>query len=119
MNLRPSTAILSITDSLAGVRYAASIRRRLVTFVAIAALLTLGGMTYLGLEILRRTMGGDEDARLTNAAALSRQLVERVLAERSRQVDLIASSPNVVAAARKGGETARQKGLNKLALSVL
>ena len=40
----------------------------------------------------------------SNAASLSKQLVDRVLAERTRQVDLIASAPSVIAAARKGGE---------------
>ena len=32
-------------------------------------------------------MAGDEDARIVNAASLSKQLVERVLAERMRQVE--------------------------------
>ena len=64
-------------------------------------------------------MAGDEDARIVNAASLSKQLVDRVLAERRRQVDLIASAPSVIAAAKKGGEASRQKGLNKLAIPAL
>ena len=55
------------------------------------------------------------DARIVNAASLSKQLVERVLAERSRQVELIATAPvgdrrRAAAAARRRSRT----GLTKL-----
>lgn len=90
---------------------ASSIRRRLVAFVGVAAILILGGATYIGLTILQRSMADDENARIVNAASLSKQLVDRVLAERARQVMLVASSPEVIAAAKKGGDASRQKGL--------
>ena len=64
-------------------------------------------------------MAGDEDARIINAASLSRQLVDRVLAERTRQVDLIATSPSVIAAARKGSATSRERGLPKMPIDQL
>ena len=47
-------------------------------------------------------MAGDEDARIVNAASLSKQLVDRVLAERARQVELIASAPSVDRGGREG-----------------
>ena len=90
---------------------ASSIRRRLVAFVGLAALLILGGATYIGLTILQRSTADDENARIVNASSLSKQLVDRVLAERARQVMLVASSPEVIAAAKKGGDASRQKGL--------
>jgi len=71
----------------------------------------LAGVAYAGLYVLKRTLTGDENSRVENAASLSKQLVERVLAERVRQVEMIASAPSVVAAARKGGEVSRQRGL--------
>jgi methyl-accepting chemotaxis protein len=100
-------------------RGSSSIRRRLVTFVGIAALLVLGGATYVGLTILKRSMAGDENDRIVNAASLSKQLVDRVLAERARQVQLVASSPSVIVAARKGSEVSRRKGLPGKSLAEL
>jgi len=44
---------------------ASSIRRRLVAFVGLAALLILGGATYIGLTILQRSMADDENARMS------------------------------------------------------
>jgi methyl-accepting chemotaxis protein len=61
--------------------------------------------------VLRKAIAGDEDARIVNAASLSKQLVDRVLQERARQVDLIATSPAVLAAAKKGAEVSRSRGL--------
>ncbi|HXT16993.1 MAG TPA: methyl-accepting chemotaxis protein [Gemmatimonadaceae bacterium] len=94
-----------------GPRSARSLRRRLVAGVAVGAIIVLGVITALGVELLKQTMAGDEDARLTNAASLSKQLVERVLAERARQVELIASAPSVISAAKKGADEAKQLGL--------
>src|SRR5436309_292371 len=110
MNLR-STGTFMIPQAVIGSRSSRSLRRGLVAGVAAFAVLVLALITVAGVEILKRTMAGDEDARLTNAASLSKQLVERVLAERARQVELIASSPTVVAAARKGADEARSLGL--------
>jgi len=92
-------------------RSARSLRRRLVFGVAAGAFFVLAAVTSAGVFLLKNTMAGDEDARLTNAASLSKQLIERVLAERARQVDLIASSPQVIATAEKGAEEARRQGL--------
>ena len=64
-------------------------------------------------------MAGDEDARIVNAASLSKQLVDRLLSERTRQVDLIATSPSVIAAARKGTATSKERGLPKLTINQL
>jgi methyl-accepting chemotaxis protein len=90
---------------------ARSLRRRLVGLVAIGALIAIDAAGYAGLAVLRRSVGGDADARIRNAAVLSQQLVQRVLAERTRQVELIATAPSVIDAAKAGGAAAREKGL--------
>src|SRR6185503_13915395 len=118
MNLR-STGTFMIPAAPTGPRSARSLRRRLVAGVAVGAIIVLGVITALGVELLKQTMAGDEDARLTNAASLSKQLVERVLSERSRQVELIASAPSVIAAAKKGAEVSRQRGLPQMSTAVL
>ena len=92
-------------------RSARSLRRRMLVVAGVCAAVVLTGVAYAGLYVHKRTLAGDEDSRVENAASLSKQLVERVLAERMRQVEMIASSPSVISAARKGAEVSRQKGL--------
>ncbi|HVX40970.1 MAG TPA: methyl-accepting chemotaxis protein [Gemmatimonadaceae bacterium] len=98
-------------DSVAPAHSARSLRRRLLSIIAGFAVIVLALVTYAGLSVLKKTMAGDEDARIVNAASLSKQLVDRVLAERARQVDLIASVPSVIDAAKKGAEEAARQGL--------
>jgi methyl-accepting chemotaxis protein len=88
-----------------------SLRRRMVTVGAVAALVVLGTLGYSGLVILKKMVAGDEDGHLVNAASLSRQLVDRLITERARQVELIASEPTVIAAAKKGAQEARDRKL--------
>ena len=102
MNNRPSTSILAFGERLTQNQSGRSLRWRLVLVAGIAAALVLGAVTYAGLYVLKRAMAGDEDARIINAATLSKQLVERVLSERTRQVDLIASEPSVIVAGAQG-----------------
>jgi methyl-accepting chemotaxis protein len=92
---------------------ARSLRRVLTVVVSVSATILLGLVAAGGIVVLKKSVAADEDARIENAAVLSRQLIERVLAERARQVDLIASSPSVVAAAIRGAEVARQGGLTR------
>src|SRR5690348_4943911 len=106
-----STGTFMIPRAVIGARSSRSLRRRLMAGVATVAVAVLAIVAAGGMYFLRRTMAHDEDARLINAAALSRQLVERVLAERERQVELIATTPSVVAAAKKGADEARSLGL--------
>src|SRR5438309_447966 len=100
-------------------RSARSLRRRLLVVAGLGATLILASVAYAGLYVLKRSMAGDQSARIESAASLSTQLVERVLAERGRQVELIASSPLVVTAARKGGDLSRQRGLPSKSISQL
>ena len=121
MNQRPSTSSTPTTESRSDdthslaprptARRTTSIRRGLLVFLGVAPVLFIGGGTWLGLRFLKQSMAGDENARIINAASLSKQLVDRVLSERSRQVQLIASSPSVIAAAQRGGSVSRERGL--------
>ena len=57
----------------------ASLRRGLLVFLGVAPLLVIGGGAAFGLRLLRQSMASDENARLMNAATLSKQLVDRIL----------------------------------------
>jgi len=119
MNDRPSTSILSIGERLTQDASSRSLRWRLVVVAGALATIVLGAVAYTGLLVLRRAMAGDEDARIINAASLSKQLVERVLSERTRQVELIASAPSVILAAHKGADVARQRGFPTMQITEL
>src|SRR5690349_7947930 len=111
MNLRPSTSILSNASKELNANSAQSLLRRLAVSGGFAAAIIVGGIGSSGLYALRRTMMHDADARISHAAILSRELVDRVLAERAHQVELIANEPMVVAAAEKGAAEALREGL--------
>ena len=100
-------------------RSSRSLRHRLITIGAAAALGILGVLGYAGLVILRKSVAGDEDAHIVNAASLSKQLVDRLLAERAREVELIASEPTVIAAAEKGAQIARDRKLTSMPIDQL
>src|SRR5262245_54891437 len=114
MNLRPSRRMLAAASQSLGVGSARSLRPRLVLLPGAAATLILGVVAYGGLVVLRESMAGDEGARIINAASLSQQLVDRLIAERARQVELIATAPSVIVAARKGADVSRERGLTEL-----
>jgi methyl-accepting chemotaxis protein len=111
MNDRPSASIFSISNALTASKSGRSLGARLVGMFGLGAVVVLAVIGYAGLVVLRNTMAGDEDARIVNAASLSKQLVDRVLAERARQVDLIASAPQVIAASKKGAAEAKRLNL--------
>jgi methyl-accepting chemotaxis protein len=112
MKPRPSTRILTLLRPRTLVRRSArSVRWGLVALVGLGAMIVLGAVAYTGLVVLKRSVAADEDARIASAAFSSRQLVDRLLAERARQVEIIASAPSVIAAAKEGGDASRRHGL--------
>ncbi len=124
MNLRPSTSLFASAVPQTADVSSRSLRFRLVSLVGAGAVVVLGVVAAAGLTVLKKSMADDEDARISNAASLSKQLVDRVLADRARQVELIASSPSVIDAAKKGASEAMRAGLpakfgNQLAPGVL
>ena len=111
MKPRPSTSMFAISHSPRGKQSARSLRWRFLSLAGTGAVLVLGVVAYAGLLVLQKSIAGDEDARIVNSASLSEQLVQRLLSERVRQVQLIAAEPNIIAAAKKGTEISRAKGL--------
>src|SRR5690242_6170221 len=111
MKQRPSTTPPSDDTRNRTRRSGRSLRRRFLVLAGVGAAAILAVVAYGGLYALKRSIARDEDARIENAASLSRQLVERVLAERMRQVELISSAPTVISAARRGAEVSRERGL--------
>jgi len=96
-----------------------SIRRRYVYTTGAAAILLLAVVTALGSVGLSRSMTQQQNAVLTDAARRSGLLVDRALAERLRQVDLIAWESSVIEAAKKGTLLSRRRGLPLQTISAL
>jgi len=96
-----------------------SLRRRYVFATGIVAIALLVVVTGIGSIALARSMRQQQDAVLTDAARRSALLVDRVLAERLRQVDLIAWESSVIEAAKKGTAVSRRRGLPLQTISTL
>jgi len=98
--------------SARGIRTSAlSLRRRYVMTIGAAAIAVLVVCAIVGYVALSLSMTQQQNAVLTDAARRSALLVDRVLAERLRQVDLIAWESSVIEAAKKGTATSRRRGL--------
>ena len=96
-----------------------SLRRRYVFSTGGVAIALLTAVTAVGSIALSRSMKQQQNAVLTDAARRSALLVDRVLAERLRQVDLIAWESSVIEAAKKGSELSRRRGLPLLTITAL
>jgi len=96
-----------------------SLRRRYVLSAGATAILLLAIVTAAGNIGLSRSMTQQQNAVLSDAARRSALLVDRVLAERMRQVDLIAWESSVIEAAKKGTLVSRRRGLPLQTISAL
>jgi methyl-accepting chemotaxis protein len=96
-----------------------SLRRRYVFSTGGVAITLLIVVTTIGSFALARSITQQQDAVLSDAARRSALLVDRVLAERLRQVDLIAWESSVIEAAIKGTAVSRRRGLPLLPISQL
>lgn len=88
-----------------------SLRRRYVFSTGAVAILLLTMVTGGGSVGLGRAIRQQQNAVLSDAARRSALLVDRALAERFRQVDLMAWDNSVIEAAKKGAAVARSRGL--------
>lgn len=100
-------------------RTKSSLRRRYVFTAGAAAILLLAIVTAAGNIGLSRSMTQQQNAVLSDAARRSALLVDRVLAERMRQIDLIAWESSVIEAAKKGTLISRRRGLPLQTISAL
>lgn len=96
-----------------------SLRHRVVLAAGTAAVGFLALAAWGGDVGLARSMVGSTDERLIDAGRRSALLVDRVLAERRSQVELAASAPTVVDAARRGGVRSRELGLPQMTIEAL
>src|SRR4051812_45552684 len=103
----------------AGTSMKGSLQRRYVGMTGVAAIALLALVTAAGSFGLARSMNQQQNAVLSDAARRSALLVDRVLAERLRQVDLIAWESSVIEAAKKGTAASRRRGLPLQTISAL
>ena len=96
-----------------------SLRGRYVFTTGAAAIGLLVVLTSVGAVALGRSMAQQQDATLDDAARRSALLVDRALAERLRQVELIAWAGTVIDAAKKGNAVSRRRGLPFQTMSML
>ncbi len=96
-----------------------SLRSRYVFTTGAAAIVLLALVAAAGSIGLNRSMTQQQNAILSDAARRSALLVDRVLAERLRQVDLIAWESSVIAAAKKGTAASRRHSLPLQTISSL
>jgi methyl-accepting chemotaxis protein len=93
-----------------------SLSRRLVRVTAAILLLLLATLAWAGSRLLRDRVLRHSNTGLLQAAEEAALIIDRVVAERERQVRLLASLPSVVDAARAGSALAARVGLPDLTL---
>src|SRR5512138_839053 len=96
-----------------------SLRSRYVFTTGAAAIVLLAIVAAAGSIGLKRSMTQQQNAILSDAARRSALLVDRVLSERLRQVDLIAWESSVIDAAKKGTAVSRRRSLPLQTISAL
>ena len=110
------------TVAMAGSRLregASTFRGRLVLGVGLGAVVLLIALVWLATQSLGRFVGTQSDVRLLDAGRRSAVLMDRLLAERQRQVTMLSREPSIIAAVRAGSARANQMGLPALAPDAL
>jgi methyl-accepting chemotaxis protein len=85
-------------------------RRILSVSAAMGVMLTLA-LLWIGNVLLSRHAAGEADAHLADAAERTALVLDEMMRERERQLLLLASTPDVVDAARAGAARANAEGL--------
>ena len=88
-----------------------SLSSSIVFAIGTASLLALAALVWMGSTLIRGYIAEQADTRLASAADQSALVIGRVIAERERQVGLLASLPAMVDAARAGAARSRELGL--------
>ena len=88
-----------------------SLSGRLARLTAATLFLLLAALAWAGSRLLRASVLRQSDTGLLQAAEEAALIIDRVVAERERQVRLLASLPTVVDAAREGSALAARLGL--------
>ena len=90
---------------------ASTFRGRLVLGVGLGALLLLLSLVLLATQSLSRFVNAQADVRLMDAGRRSALLLDKVLADRQRQVTALARDPAIIAAVKEGSARAAELGL--------
>ncbi|MGH7719291.1 MAG: hypothetical protein ACREON_10665, partial [Gemmatimonadaceae bacterium] len=88
-----------------------SFQQRLVLGIGAIAIVLLGTLAWGSMEWISRSVGGQADAQLLDAAGRSAALVDNYLLEKRRLVETLGATPVLVDAARAGTQRARSTGL--------
>jgi methyl-accepting chemotaxis protein len=88
-----------------------SLSRRIVGWTGVALFVLLAVLAWAGNRLLTQRQTRETDNALRQAAEQAALVIDRIVAERERQVRLLASLPPVVDAARLGAERAARLGL--------
>jgi methyl-accepting chemotaxis protein len=88
-----------------------SLSRRIVTGAGVALFLIVAVLAWAGNRLLTQRARREANAGVLHAAEQAALVIDRIVAERERQVRLLASLPAVVDAARLGGDRAERLGL--------
>ena len=95
-------------DSAESVRHQ---HRRIISMGAAAGLLLTLGLLWVGNVILSGHSDAEATTRLSDAAERTGMLLDEMMAQRERQLLLLASTPSVVDAARSASTRATSEGL--------
>ena len=88
-----------------------SLSRRIVLWTGVALFILLALLAWAGSRILEERVSRNAVESLSHAAEQASLVIDRVVAERERQVMLLASLPSVVDASRRGSDLAIRMGL--------
>jgi methyl-accepting chemotaxis protein len=94
-------------------------RRRIMLTAALGVMVTLALLAWAGSIGIARVFGGEAHDRLRDVAQRSSSLVDQLLVERQREMDLLATSPLVIDAARTGTRRAESLGLPNESMEAL
>ena len=97
----------------------ATLRRRIMLTSAFGVMAVLSLLAWGGSVGIARVFGGLSKLRLRDAAQRSSSLIDHLLVERQREMDLLISSPMVIDAARAGTRRAESLGLPNESIQAL
>ena len=110
------------TASLVGSRFregASTFRGRLVFAVGLGSLLLLLSLVWLATQSLSRFVNAQADVRLLDAGRRTAVMVDRALAQRQREVTMLAQDPAIISAVREGASRASRMRLSGLSTDEL
>src|SRR6476646_11848819 len=90
-----------------------TLRRRIIVSAALIVVATLAALAWAGSAGIGSIFRREAETRVRDIAQRSAVLAERMLAERQRELELLATSPGAIDAARAGSQRAAQLGLER------